>query len=346
MRFVRLLFICLILFIFGACINYSEIKNADYIKILPQNNKKIITYHGTIKSQSGTDLSFQAEGEIIFLPYTKGDYVKKGTIIARLDGTLYSIKRSEEMARLQEYSIRKQKQNNYYKRLDLLHKVGAISENDWEGAFFELETLNKQYEIQKEKIKYLDEEISYNVIISPYDAYISEKYSDVNSYAKKGETIVSIIGLNDLQAEIMIDELKINQITLDENLNIKILDKNYKGIVKHISKSSVKSGGYLVKINLLNPDDNIKEGMSADISIPIKNNLPILPLDSIIQENGESYVFKIENIKNNIGIIQKNKIKIGKIIDENIEVIDGIKNGDFIIAKNLSEYYPNQKVKI
>lgn len=342
---MRLLSVCFILFLFGACINYSEIKDADYIRISSKKNNNAVFY-GIIKAQSSADLSFQNEGEIIFLPYTKGDFIKKGTIIARLDGTLYSIKRNEEMERLQEYSIKKQKQNNYYKRLNLLHKVGAISENDWESANFELKTLNKQYEMQKEKIKYLDKEISNNVIISPYDAYISEKYSDVNSYAKKGEAVVSVIGIGGMQAEIMIDEAKINEFGLNEKLNVNILDKDYKGIIKHISKSSLKSGGYLVKINILDFDKNLKEGMSAKVVIADKNDFPMLPLNSIFEENGENYVFKIENVKNNIGIIQKSKIKIGKIFDENIEIIDGVENGDFIIAKNLFEYYPNQKVKI
>lgn len=345
MNFIRLLSLCFALFLFGACINYSEIKDAEYIKISSQKNDET-TFYGIIKAQLSTDLSFQTKGEIIFLPYTKGDFIKKGTIIARLDGELYAIKRKEETARLQEYSIKKQKQYNYYKRLDLLHKVGAISENDWESAYFELKALNKQYEIQKEKIKYLDKEISNNVIISPYDGYISEKYSDVNSYAKKGETVVSVIGINEMQAEIMIDETKINQIRLNEKLNINILNRKYKGIIKHISKSSLKSGGYLVKINILDFDKNIKEGMSANVVLENKNGFPTLPINSIFEENGEKYVFKIENIKNNIGIIQKSKIKIGKIFDENIEIIDGVKNGDFIIAKNLFKYYPNQKVKI
>lgn len=41
------------------------------------------------KYESSLDkLSFKTDGNIAFIPYSKGDYIKKGQVIARLDGLL------------------------------------------------------------------------------------------------------------------------------------------------------------------------------------------------------------------------------------------------------------------
>jgi len=345
MKLVKFSFVLILLMLLGSFSDLNKLKKVQYIKIKSDNfsNKY---YHGVLKSTESTVLSFQTEGQIVFFPYTKGDFVKKGTVIARLDGSLYLIKRNEEQARLQEYFVQKQKQDSYYKRLDLLHKVGAISDNDWESAFYELKAINQQINIQKEKIKYLDEEISQNVLIAPFDSYIDEKFYDVGSYAKIGIPVISLIGSKALQAEVMVDDFLVNKIEVGKIVDISVLNKNIKGKIEHISKSSFSSGGYLVKITLNNFDNNFKEGMRADVDFAVGVNHITLAQDAVLEENGEKYVYKIENIKNDIGYIKKSKIKIGRIINNEIEVLDGIKNGDLVVVKDIFDYSLNQKVRI
>jgi len=65
-----------------SCINVSNIEEKKSFK-------------GFIKQRPMTKLSFQADGKISFLPYKKGDFVRKGEVIARLDGVLYKIKKEK-----------------------------------------------------------------------------------------------------------------------------------------------------------------------------------------------------------------------------------------------------------
>lgn len=346
MKLIRFFLLLFFIIFIGTFVDQNKPKKAEYIKV-SYNDFPDNLSHGILKSSFSTNLGFQTEGQIIFLPYTKGDFIKKGTVIAKLDGSFYSIKRKEEYSKLQEFFVQKQKQNSYFKRLDLLHKVGAISDNDWENAFYELKTINSQIITQKEKINYLDKEISQNIILAPYDAYIKEKFLDVGAYAKIGTPVISIIGTNSMQAEVMVSDNLISKLQTGQETQIIISNKKYKGIIEHISKSSFEAGGYLIKITLLNPDSNLKDGMSADVDFLFKkDNILTLPVESIFEENGEKYVYKIKNIKNSIGYIQKVKIKIGNLKQENIEVIEGLNNGDIIVSKNIYSHYQNQKVKI
>ena len=89
MRLIFFIFIFLLCFVF-LTFGYSKNDNlisVDYIKI--QNIDKVKKYYGIIKAQNSAILSFQAEGRIKYLPYSKGDFVKNGQVISRLDGELY-----------------------------------------------------------------------------------------------------------------------------------------------------------------------------------------------------------------------------------------------------------------
>lgn len=348
MRLIKIISYILLFSLLGGCATITKTKDdISYVTVSQSKNTNVKKFHGMVKSQLTSQLSFQTEGRIEFLPYTKGDYVKKGQVLARLDGILYKIKRNEEQARLQDTIIQYNKSQNYYKRMTTLHNSGAISDNDWEEAYFGLKTNQEQIKIQKEKINYLDKEISYNILTAPFDGYISEKLSEVGSYAKAGQPILTLIGTNKTQIEIMVDSSTINYLKLEETIWAERQNQRYRGKISHISKTSISQGGYLVKINLDNLIDELKDGMSVDVEIPYDNQkLTYIPLNSVFQEGDNKYVYKIVNIKNNIGEVKKEKIKTGEIVDEEIEVLCGVCLNDIVVSKGLDKVSNHTKVKL
>lgn len=320
----------LFIFLLNTCNDTQKIKRYEYVKIKKENNVQI--FNGIIKANNSTILSFQNEGIINFLPYTKGDFVKKGTIIAKLDSTLLEIRKNEEEAKLKEHYLQKEKQEKYYKRLNILHDEGAISDNDWESANYEFQITAQKIKIQKEKINYINKELNYNIITSPFDSYISKKFSDIDSYAKKGSPIVEIISSKGFQAEIMIGENIVNNLNLGQAVTIESQNEKYKGKIEHIAKSSLDSGGYLIKISIENNTNKLKEGMEAKIYlIPKKESTIYLPLKYIVFENDNKFIYKLKDIKNNVGKITKTPITTGKIVNEKIEILTGINANDIVI---------------
>ena len=350
MNYKKVIFLSLLLIFAGACTTINNIKSEKPIKnveIIPVKSENYKTYHGIIKSENTVDLSFQTEGKIDYLPYSKGDYVKKGQVIARLNGILYKIRKNEEQARLQDAVIQYNKAKSYYKRMDILHKEGAISDNDWEEAYFDYKTTAEKIKIQKEKLNYLNEEISFNIISAPFDGFIAEKYTEAGSYAKIGEKIVTIMGNNKTQAEIMVDSDTINKIKLNEGIIAKKDGRTYQGKIKHISKTNRYAGGYLISIALSELIPSLKDGMSIDIYVPINDNsITLIPVNSIFEDDNNKYVYKVVNIKDNTGEIKKEKIETGNIEENEIEVLKGLNSNEYIVADNLEKIKPNTKIKI
>ena len=350
MNFKKIIFVILFLTLILTLVTFSDIKaqklttSIKAVLVKSENYKK---FHGSVVSQFTTDLSFQSEGRINYIPYSKGDYVRKGQVLARLDGILYKIRRNEEQARLQENQIQYNKAKSYFKRMDILHKEGAISDNDWEEAYFNLKTTGENIKIQKEKLNYLNKEISYNMITAPYDGYIFEKYAQVGAYAKVGEKIITIIGTDKTQVEVMVDSDTINLINVNKIVTVEHNDNKYQGKIKHISKSSINAGGYLVKIELDNLEPQLKDGMGIDALIPLNNDsVSLIPLSSIFESENAKYVYKIINVKNDIGEVKKEKVETGDILESEIEILKGLNKDDLVVIDGLEKIKSNSKIKI
>ena len=87
--------------------------------------------------------------------------------------------------------------------------------------------------------------------------------------------------------------------------------------------------------------------MSVDVNIPFDNTkLTYIPLNSVFEEGENKYVYKIINIKDNIGEVKKEKVKTGEIKDEEIEVLYGVCPNDVVISKGLDKVVNHEKVKL
>lgn len=345
MNFIKTIFILILSLFLNACMINNTALNLEYYQVKQEESNKI--FKGIVKAQDSSSLSFQTDGKIIYFPYTRGDFIKKGQLIAKIDNSLYQIKKNEEQARLEKYIVEENKQKSFYKRLDILHKEGAVSDNDWENAFYELKTLNKDIKTQKEKIKYINQQIGYSEIIAPYDGYIAQKNLDVNSYASIGTKVAQFISLEGVQVQIMVDENIVNKLKNNSCVFVKVLDTTYRGKISHISKSSYNSGGYLVEISLKVSSSILKEGMSADVELNLDDEpLILIPLNYINNDNNQKYVYKIVNIQNDIGEIKKEYVEIGQIYNDKIQILKGLKDGDFIILNDYKYDLKNKKVKL
>ena len=87
MKYFILTLMIPLLIIVNGCNNTKtlDISNLQEVKTLELKNQDGVIFHGVIKSKRIADLSFQSEGKIIYLPYSRGDFVKKGQTVAVIE---------------------------------------------------------------------------------------------------------------------------------------------------------------------------------------------------------------------------------------------------------------------
>ena len=89
----KIIFLTLILLFFGAIrLNFGHYDDA-FVNVSNISNVK--KFNGFIKQRPLTKIFFQTDGKITFMPYSKGDFVKKGQVLARLDGVLYKFRKEK-----------------------------------------------------------------------------------------------------------------------------------------------------------------------------------------------------------------------------------------------------------
>ena len=120
-------------------------------------------------------------------------------------------------------------------------------------------------------------------------------------------------------------------------------DKTFSGTIELVaSRVDAQTRSILARAKINNENLEILPGSLLEIEILYneKNALSI-PDTALIMEGNKKFVYQI--IENNM--IKKTEIKTGVRDQENLEVLDGLTQGDKVVAEGLTKVRPNMKIK-
>ncbi len=121
----------------------------------------------------------------------------------------------------------------------------------------------------------------------------------------------------------------------------------FESTVERIDKTAIvtPTGGtaFSVIIRLANPDDKLLLGMngSVDIEIESVDGVLTVPVESVLDEGGKSYVFLAEN-----GKAKKVEVTTGRLTDTRAEIMSGISEGADIIVTGIGDLQDGAKIRV
>ena len=146
-------------------------------------------------------------------------------------------------------------------------------------------------------------------------------------------------------------DLKIPEVyaaVLKKNLKVKAKfsaykNKTYDGKIESVaSRVDAQTRSILARAQIDNENLEILVGSLLELEIFYleKNNLGI-PDTALLMEGNKTFVYKV----NENNLIKKTEVKTGVRDQGNLEVINGLSQGDKVVAEGLSKVRPNMKIK-
>ncbi len=282
------------------------------------------------------DLSYTANlvafKEVHFAPATPGrinkihvdinSRVKKGQVLVEMDQT--QLNQAASQYANAEYN---------FLRIDTLHNLGSISEQQYEQA-------KTQYEVAKTTYENLKENTT---LESPVDGIITGKYfEDGELYlgspnAATGKAaVVSVMQINPLKANVSVSQQYYNIVKkgMNAELTLDIYgDEVFTGTVNKIYPTiNPATRTFDVEILIQNENEKLRPGMFAKININLEEiEALVVPSIAVLKEAGTNTRYVFINKK---GVAKRVNVTLGKRFDDRVEIIaNGIKSGDELVVE-------------
>jgi membrane fusion protein, multidrug efflux system len=310
---------------------YSDTVSVDTVRVSKQDIILVKTYSATLEGSEQANIISKIPERISRINVKVGDYVSKGAVVVEIDKS----GASSQFYQAQAGYLNSQKD---FERMKALYKEGAVSQQLLDGA-------QTQYEVNKANFNAAKSTVE---LTSPMSGVVTAVNLNTGDMANPGVVLAVIADIGNMKALFNVGENDLPGFFMGQSAMVYSElkpDLIQKGKIVQISKSAnIQSRTFDVKALFSNTADKwFKPGMFCRVNVELKNQQEALavPYSSVITDNNSTGVFVVNDGKASFANI-KTGITDGKFI----EVLSGLKEGDFIVTLGMNKLKNGTIVRI
>ncbi len=201
------------------------------------------------------ELRAEAEGTVERLGSERGETLKAGSIIARLD-------MRDRNARLSEAEALVAQRELEYTGIQNLHEKQFTTDVQIAEARARLESAKAA----AERIKL---EISNTTITTPYDAVLQERSIEIGDFVRIGDSVAELVDLDPLIVTGEVNEREVGDMIVGgKGVAVLVDGTRLEGVVRYLApKAEDSTRTFQVELAIPNADHSIRAGMTAELRL-------------------------------------------------------------------------------
>jgi RND family efflux transporter MFP subunit len=275
----------------------------------------------------------EGQGKVVELLVQTGDVVRTGQTIAKLDDELV-----RSQLGLAEAALVKA-------RADLLKYEGLLKADAI--SVQQVEDVRLGLKKAETDVTTLKKQLGYTTISAPIPGTITHRAIEKGSLLMPGSPVVEIVDVSRLKFIAHVAAREIVEIRKGQQIDVTstlYAGKVYRGIVISVGVKADEARRFPVEVEIVNdPARPLKAGMfgTASFSSGSSRETLLIPRNCIV---GSIKTPKIYVVENNRSMLRD--IRIGDANDHEVEVIDGLKEGEQIVTSGMINLSNNSPVRI
>jgi RND family efflux transporter MFP subunit len=322
------------------------------ITVQEQAAEQIRKLSGVVASVDSSGLSFEVSGQVQKVEVDIGDSVKKDQMLAVLDPEPYQLDVDAIQAELTKARDNVTKTKADYDRHKRIYEEGAGAKRFVEVAEFNYKAARSAVKFQIARLDQAKRNLRKTKLLAPYDGTIAWRSVEPNEEVRTGKKILEINATGKREVELAVPESTIDRIQIDDQTTVTfptLPDTTVKGRITYIGSAAVKANAFPVKVELIDPIDEIKPGMTAEANLSIKDEelQPgyLVPFQAILPapeaKRGYAFVYSSDT-----SLVKKTPVLYGGTQKGMAIVQEGLEVGDIIAVAGVSFLADGLKVKL
>lgn len=300
-------------------------------KVEPKSLNSAITFSGSFEPNKEVQILPERSGKVAEAGIDLGDYVKKGMLIAHLDSDELRLQLADNQTQYED-ALRT------YERNKVLASGEAVTKTAFEKSELALKGLQNRIDVLKKQMTYMN-------MYAPMNGYVTSKNFELGSIVSPGMMIAIVTDIGFVKLNILVPENAIAQFKKGSDLSVACdayPGSQFRGVVDYIAVKADDSKNFLVKIKVANTSSNlIRAGMFGKAHFKTIQPTKILTVSRTAiagsTKNPQVYI-----IKNNLAMLTS--VTLGRILDDQVEVVKGLSEGDLVANSGLVNLADGLKV--
>jgi RND family efflux transporter MFP subunit len=369
---VALVMLAAILYWTGVFSPVQSVEATTVSQTYPSQSFTLLNASGYVVAQRKAAVSSKITSRLMELSVEEGSRVKKGDIIAKLEGDDVKAVRDQAQANLSvsRYSLAQVRaeledaKSSFEREKELLNQEYTTkasfdaAEARYRKAVAGVSGAESAVKAAEAALEAAKVGVEYTLVRAPFDAVVLTKNADIGDIvtplgaaANAKAAVVTIADMNSLQVEADVSESNLEQVKAGQPCEIQLdalPEKRFRGEVHMVIPTADRTKAtVMVKVRFLDKDPRILPEMSAKVAFlskPVgpdeeKSRTTINPA-AVMSRNNKSVAFVIRG-----GQVEEQEITTGEKLGDALVVTGGVKAGDRVVLNPPKSLKTGSRVK-
>lgn len=304
---------------------------------------------GSLKTIEDVILSPKRSGIIKNILVKEGDRVRRGQVLVQLDDVDARLQVERAEAMLKQAITTLETDQNTLTRYQRLLEMKVIPQQTYDDLKLRVKLDEVRLDLAKTELDMAKQNLLDHQIVSPIDGVVDLKMAALGEHVNVApkDQIMRIVQMDPLELEFPIPENKVGGIGIGSRIQFTLKAfprETFLGTIHYISPTvDPVTRNVKMKARVKNPVYRLKPGFFAEVTIQTGQNLSalIIPESALISQEGKVYTFTIED-----GIARRNEVEIGVRFGGKVEILKGIRDGDYVVIAGHEQISDGMRVKI
>jgi membrane fusion protein (multidrug efflux system) len=299
---------------------------------------QVVEAVGTVQPQFKTTVSARITANVVELPVTAGQHVRKGDLLVRLDDRDLRARRQQAQEALRRAEATRDLAQSDYTRDKALYEKQVIPKSEFDETTLRLKTSTADVAAYQQAQHDAEFAFGYAVIRAPYDAIVVDKLSDVGDMATPGKPLLTLYESGKLWLEAAVPEEQAGTLHIGKTYGIHLdsLDKQMQGQLVEIVPSADSSSRTITARVALPYTQNVFPGLFGRMMIPVGEHARIMIPQAAVLRVGQLAMVDVDEA----GSLRRRSVQVGRTIGDQVEILSGLAAGEKVSLAPRKELQP------
>lgn len=287
---------------------------------------------GSLEANRDSDVAADASGRVAATFVERGDYVKKGAVLARLDARSAALGAAQAKADAEAARADARLRVTELERTERLVAQRALADAELDRARSQRDATEQRASAAEARVALQDKSVGDALVRAPFDGVIAERWVDEGEYVRPDTRVVTLVDVDTLRLKLTVPEAAVSAVRAGQRVAFRVASEpeapreaEVRYIGPHLRASSRE---LVVEAVVDNRDRRLKPGMFATASVEAgAQRVLVLPAAAVKREGATNHVFVLAK-----GRLEERVVQLGARSGDDLVVVAGAAVGERVVA--------------
>jgi RND family efflux transporter MFP subunit len=312
-----------------------------------QDLNSYLVLNGVVEPERTVEIFSRLSAYVKDIVKEEGDYVQENDVLALLDDTEIRIGYEQAKIQLEQAKLSLEEAEANYLRNQELIKRELISEQEFQTQEAVYKQRQLDYQNRQESYKDLELQLNYTKIRALSEGFITERLIEQGDRVNTNQQVYTIEDFKPLLIRVYVPTT--DAINLRSGMSAEVTTEvlrgaAFDGTVTLINpRIDVQTGTVKVTVEVVDNSLRLKPGMFVEVRIAVgaKENVLVIPRQAVLYKQNKTYAFVLDGEQ-----VTQREIFLGLTEEEQVEVTEGLNEGDVIVTVGVDGLKDGQRVDV